>query len=67
MAGNSNAALFVLRALIEQLVDNGTFSKDQVAQIMERAKAMSNSEYPTRSSRRGEEDILDDLKKKLER
>ena len=58
----AKAAILILRALVEELAASGVLAKDDIARIMERAKALSDAE-PLRYSKRGEDHVLNEFRK----
>ena len=65
-AKDSGAALLILRALIEQLVEDGVLLPGDALQILDRAKAISAAEASTRRSRLREARELDAIRQSLE-
>ena len=65
-AKDSGAALLILRALIEQLVEDGVLLPGDALQILDRAKAISAAEASTRRARLREARELDAIRQSLE-
>jgi hypothetical protein len=63
----SEAAILILRALIDQLVEEGVLPRESALKVLDRAKAISAAEAQARHPRLREERELDGFKQWLER